>query len=95
MIINFKKKDIVKELSIKTGFPISFSKKLIDDLLKCIILNICNDELILNNFGVYKTILKKQRIGRNPKTNKEYVIHSRKSLRFTPSKSFIAYLNNE
>ena len=95
MITNFKKKDIIKELSFKTGYPMLFSKKLIDNLLECIITNICSNQLILNNFGVFKTIEKKKRIGRNPKTNKEYIIHSRRSLKFTPSKNFKDYLNNE
>tara|TARA_E500000178_G_scaffold34286_1_gene31010 strand:+ start:940 stop:1227 length:288 start_codon:yes stop_codon:yes gene_type:complete len=95
MITNFKKKDIIKELSFKTGYSMLFSKKLIDNLLECITANICSNELILNNFGVFKTILKKKRIGRNPKTNKEYTIHSRRSLKFTPSRNFKDYLNNE
>ena len=77
MITNFKKKDIIKELSFKTGYPMPFSKKLIDNLLECITTNICSNQLILNNFGVFKTILKKKN-SRNPKTNKEYIIHSRR-----------------
>jgi len=86
--INLKKIDIIKNLSSKTGFSKNFSKKILEDLLKILLLNIKNGSLILKNIGSFKVILKKQRIGRNPKTKEEFVISKRKSLSFTPSKNF-------
>lgn len=83
----FTKNDLVKNLSHYTGFSKNFSKKLIDDLINIILLNLRNGELILKNLGSFKVIKKKERIGRNPKTKKEYIIKSRKSVIFTSSKN--------
>ena len=83
----FTKNDLVKNLSHNTGFSKNFSKKLIDDLINIILLNLRNGELILKNLGSFKVLKKKERIGRNPKTKKEYIIKSRKSVIFTSSKN--------
>ena len=83
---NLKKIDIIKKLSNKTGFSQNFSKKIIEDLLKILLINIKDGNLILKNIGSFKIILKKKRVGRNPKTKEEFIISERNSLRFTPSK---------
>tara|TARA_Y100000768_G_scaffold364833_1_gene325608 strand:+ start:3587 stop:3883 length:297 start_codon:yes stop_codon:yes gene_type:complete len=88
-----KKIDLVNILSKKTGFSQNYSKKLIDDLLLIINLNISKGQLNLKNFGSFKILNKKQRIGRNPKTKKEYIISKRKSVSFIPSKKISDYLN--
>ena len=38
-------------------------------------------------FGVFSTKIQKARIARNPKTNEEFIITSRNSLSYTPSKN--------
>ena len=43
---NFKKIDLAKDLSSKKGFPLNYSRKLIDDLLKTITQNIIKKKLI-------------------------------------------------
>ena len=90
---NFKKKDIVDILSSKTGFSSNLSKKIVDDLLHIININIQEGELILKNLGSFKILNKKQRIGRNPKTKEEYIITARKSIKFTPAKRISKNLN--
>ena len=90
---NFKKKDIVDILSSKTGFSSNLSKKIVDDLLHIININIQEGELILKNLGSFKILNKKQRIGRNPKTKEEYIITARKSVKFTPAKRISKNLN--
>ena len=91
--INFKKDEISKDLSQNIGYSSNYSKKLINDLLDCMIENICSSDLKLKNFGSFKILNKSKRIGRNPKTKEEFIIHSRKSLKFTPSKKFLSLLN--
>lgn len=91
---NLKKKDIAKELSKKTGFSKNYSNKLINDLIYTIINNIMSNELNLKNFGSFKLINKRERIGRNPKTGKQFTISSRKVVKFSVSKSFFNYINN-
>lgn len=91
---NFKKENIIEELSSKTGFSINYSKSLVDDLVECFIYQITKSRLNIKNFGNFKIIKKKGRAGRNPKTNKTYFISPRNSLKFTTSKYLKNYLND-
>ena len=90
---DFKKIDLVKELSLKTGYSQSYSKKIVDDLINIFIQNIKSGNLNLKNIGSFKLLNKRERIGRNPKTKEEFIITSRKSLSFTSSKKIIDNLN--
>ena len=93
MTYNLKKIDIIKDLSIKTGYSSNYSKKVINELVDAILQSIKKGNLNLKNIGSFKIISKKERIGRNPKTKKEYVISSRKSASFKPSTSLLTELN--
>ena len=84
---NLKKIDIVNNLSNSTGFSSNLSKKLIDNLIEIIIQSIKSGHLNLKNIGTFKVINKNQRIGRNPRTNEEFIITSRNSLSYIPSKN--------
>ena len=86
---------IAKNLSLKTGFSISFSKKLIDDLISSITESIKTEKLNLKNLGTFKIINKKERKGRNPKTKEQFVITARKTISFTPSKKILLKLNEQ
>ena len=92
--INFKKSEISKDFSQDIGYSSNYSIKLVNDLLDCMIENICSSNLNLKNFGSFKIINKSKRIGRNPKTKEKFIIQSRKSLKFTPSKRFLSLLND-
>ncbi len=88
-----KKIDLVKDLSLKTGYSQNYSKKIVDDLIDIFIQNIKSGNLNLKNIGSFKLINKKERVGRNPKTKEEFIITSRISLSFTTSKKIINALN--
>ena len=88
-----KKEDIIKELSARTGFSSNLSKRIINDLVEILIQELKSGHLNLKNLGSFKIIHKKERKGRNPKTKKEYLISSRKSISFTTSKNIVDYLN--
>ena len=90
---DFKKIDLIKDLSLKTGYSQNYSKKIVDDLINIFIQNIKSGNLNLKNIGSFKVLNKKERIGRNPKTKEEFIITSRKSLSFTSSKKIIDNLN--
>tara|TARA_E500000178_G_C16749599_1_gene629770 strand:+ start:239 stop:529 length:291 start_codon:yes stop_codon:yes gene_type:complete len=90
---NIKKIDIIKSLSIKTGFSLNFSKKLIEDLIYIFIDNIKSGNLNLKNIGTFKIIHKKERLGRNPRTMQEFIIPSRQSISFTASKNILEKTN--
>ena len=51
---NFTKKDIIKNLSKKTGFSTLYSDKLINDLLTVLTKMISNNSLTLKNIGSFK-----------------------------------------
>ena len=82
---NLNKKDIIKQISSKTGFSSNFTKKVFNDLIYLLSHNIKTGYFSLKNVGSFKLIDKKDRIGRNPKTRKEFVISRRKSISFTIS----------
>ena len=89
----FKKKDLVKILSNQTGFSQNFTKKIIDSLIKIYIERIKKGYLNFKNLGTFKIIFKNERIGRNPKTKKEFIISARKTVSFTPSKKILKILD--
>lgn len=91
---NFTKDIIAGEINKKIGFSKNYSKKLLSIILECMTQQIIKSELNLKNFGVFKKIFKRERIGRNPKTKEEYIIKPRKVLKFIPSKKLISHVNN-
>ena len=91
---NIKKKDLFTRLSVEIGYSQSFSKKIIEDLIDCLKKNIKDNNLILKNLGSFKIVKKKERIGRNPKTKKEFIISQRNVVIFKSSKSLNSYLND-
>ena len=93
LVKNLKKIDLIKNINKKTGLPSSFIKRVIDDLLNIISKNIKTGNFNLKNIGSFKLIYKKERLGRNPKTNEKFIIHPRKSISFTPSKKISNKLN--
>ena len=92
---NYTKNNFIEQLSKKTGFPKNLSKKLINDLLVILKQNLLKGNFVLKNFGIFKIIEKKQRIGRNPKTKEQFVISARKSLTFSASKKISDFLNKK
>ena len=90
---NFTRIDLIKKLSLKTGYSNSFSKKLINDLINILTINIKIGDLTLKNIGTFKTIQKKERLGRNPKTKEEFKISRRKSIIFKASKKITEKIN--
>ena len=91
---NLKKIDLINYLNEKKGLSISFSKKIIQDLLDIIIYLIIKNNFNLKNVGSFKILNKKERIGRNPKTKKKYLINSRKTVSFKASKNILKMLNH-
>ena len=93
--INFKKSEISKDFSQDIGYSSNYSIKLVNDLLDCMIENICNSDLKLKNFGSFKIINKSKRIGRNPKTKEPKTVSQRNVVLFKPSNQFKNFINFE
>ena len=90
---NYTKENLIKNLSLKTGFSRNFSKKIINDLIDSMIKNIKDGSFNLKNIGTFKVIKKNRRIGRNPKTKEIFTISSRKTVSFTVSEKIANQLN--
>ena len=90
---NFNKDNLYKLLSERTGFSELLSKKIINDLIKIIIKEIKKENFSLLNLGKFKVIVKKNRLGRNPKTKQTFIINQRKSISFIASKNFSKIIN--
>ena len=90
---NLNKIDISTNLSKEKGYSLLYSKKVINNLIEVLIDSIKESELAIKNIGNFKLIKKKQRIGRNPKTNEEFIISERQSISFKASKNLIKKIN--
>ena len=87
MRTNLTKKDLVNLIYMQIGFSKQVSESLIEEFFSLIVYNLRKEKTIkLSKFGTFSIRQKKSRIGRNPKTKEEFIISSRKSISFTPSK---------
>ena len=91
--VNFTKKNISKKIEFKTGLSNLYINEIIDDFIDIIKNTTKQEKLNIKNFGVFKIIKKKERLGRNPKNKKIYKIAARKSLSFIISKKFNDEIN--
>jgi integration host factor subunit alpha len=87
------KKDLVNNLSKKTGFSNLFSNKIIDDFFDVLTDYVKRKDLNLKNLGTFKINLKKERVGRNPKTKESFIITARKTISFVTSKNLQKLIN--
>lgn len=90
--MSITKKKISKDISSK----IDITERESLDILEAFILNIKNmsqKKLMISNFGVFYVKTTKKRIGRNPKTKKEYDIFPSRKLSFTPSNYVKKFIN--
>ena len=91
--INYTKKDISKSLSAKVGLSKSYSLSITNNIIQILKKLICAEDLNIKNFGTFKVLSKKERLGRNPKNNTNYIISARKTLSFIASKSMNEKMN--
>ncbi len=89
------KNDLAKKINTKLGFSKNNSLLLVKDFFDSVV-----DELVkakrikITSFGTFQVFNKKSRIGRNPKTKKEFQISARSVVRFKPSHLVKKKINN-
>jgi integration host factor subunit alpha len=54
-----------------------------------------NEKVKITSFGTFKKSIKNKRIGRNPKTKKEFIITARAVVKFKASEQLKKRINNE
>ena len=91
---NITKDEILKKINSSLGTPLSLSRKIINEILNIIIDGLNSENIVkIKDFGTFKILNKKSRIGRNPKTGKTHPIDARKTVSFYPSKNFKRVIN--
>ena len=92
---NFTKRDLTNKLNKKLGFSKNNSLQLVGDFFESLIDGLIKtNEIKITSFGTFQVFDKKERVGRNPKTKKEFRISSRKVVRFRPSTLIKKKINN-
>ena len=92
---NITKNDILEKIHRNIGIPIQFSEEIFLSILEIIVEGLNRDGKVkLSNFGTFRILKKKSRIGRNPKTKKSYTIEARNVVAFTPSPSLKRKIND-
>ena len=98
---NKEKKNLTKEILAENinrqfGLTKSFSEKLINSLVFHLTNTVKTDKILkIKNFGTFKILNKKERIGRNPKSKEKFVISKRNVIVFKTSKSLNNKLNKD
>ena len=83
---NLTKRDIVLDIYEKTGFAQKEVQETVQLTLDAIAEALSQGRNIeLRNFGVFSVQVRKERVGRNPKTGQEVPITPRRVLTFRPS----------
>ena len=84
------KQNISKKINNVLGFSNTYSLILTNDLIDILREMIKVKSLNIKNFGSFKILKKKERVGRNPKTGKNFIISARRSISFTQSKKTLS-----
>ena len=93
--INLTKKEIINSIYMQIGFSKVISETLLEDIFDILLRNIIKHKKVkISKFGTFELRYKKQRIGRNPKTNQEKPISERNVILFKASKEFKKFINS-
>ena len=92
---NITKDDIADSINRDFGLSKKDCLNIVKDILDEIILGLQKSQIVkIHNFGTFKLRRKKSRIGRNPKSKKEFIISERNVISFKPSKIALNYINH-
>ncbi len=92
---NLIKEEISHNIHVKYGISKNYASKFIDTLINILIENLKENKILrIKNFGSFRVKSKTERIGRNPKNKKTYIIDKRNVISFKPSISFKNMINN-
>ena len=91
---NFTRKDLANKIFKKLGFSKRFSSSFIDTFFDTLTNQLIKtNKAKISNFGTFKIITTKERVGRNPKTKIEARISSRKIVKFKAAPFFKKQIN--
>lgn len=89
------KKDIVKEVALRTGFDISSVKEIVQIMFDAMCDGLAKDGNIeIRNFGIFKVKKTPSRKARNPKTSEIIVVPEKKHISFKPGQMMKKRIND-
>ena len=93
--MNITRKKLYNRIHQNLGFSKNIASQIVDDFFELLIDGLIKKkEVKISSFGTFKVIDKKERIGRNPKTNVVAKICARKIVKFKPSLKTKEKINN-
>ena len=93
---NISRDEIADAMKNEFGFNRKLCLDIVNDIINIIIDGLkLENKVKIHNFGTFKLINKKSRIGRNPKTKEEFNISSRNVITFKASKILLKYINDQ
>ena len=91
---NLTRETLTNKLYQNLGLSKNISGNLVSDVFEEIMVGLVSGKDVkISSFGTFKTIRKKARIGRNPKTKEEAKISARRVVAFRASKKLKNKLN--
>ena len=91
--MSLRKSDIAKSISLNADISASLSKNIVNCFVGVIKSKSSLRDVKIASFGTFTNKVSPQRIGRNPKTGKEYIITERVKLNFIVSNKLKEQLN--
>ncbi len=92
--MNLTKKDLSALLKKELKLSVDISNSLVDEFFKALKTTLRSKKsLKLSGFGSFEIFTTKERIGRNPKSMKNYKIPSQNKVRFSPTSKAKYFLN--
>ena len=93
---NISRDDIADTINNEFGFSRKECLDIVNDIFEIIIDGLNSYNIVkIHNFGTFKLKRKKSRVGRNPKTKEEVMIHDRNVITFKASRNLLNYINQE
>ncbi len=82
------KNELATQMANESGITKAGAFKIIDSMVEVVSAELKrkNGKLTLVGFGTFKTVIKKQKKGRNPRTGKEIIIPQKRVVKFIPGK---------
>lgn len=89
------KNDLAVQMVKESGVTKVDALKIIDSFIDVVSNELKNDngKLTLVGFGTFKTIMKKKKKGRNPRTGAEITIPKKRAVKFVPGKKLKELVN--
>tara|TARA_Y200000002_G_C22637829_1_gene645531 strand:- start:1117 stop:1395 length:279 start_codon:yes stop_codon:yes gene_type:complete len=84
--VTLTKKELAQNLSDQTELSLADAKKFVDLFFDTIKEQLNSGKTVkLSGFGTFDIVQTKERVGRNPKTMEEFLIPSKRKVKFTVS----------